>query len=184
MTAGAGRSQADRGRDEQAILRERAKALARRADTGQAEPAIELLEFGIGGQAYGIETSHLAGVLPLRQLTPLPGTPSFIAGIVNLRGRVTAVLDLRRFVEVPASGLSDLRHLVHVQGQGLDLCLLATRVAGVRRLRLDELHPAPPGLAGRHPEHLRGIAADGLLLLDVDRLLADPRLSHSDTANS
>ena len=81
----------------QRILTKRAEALARPLQERQtlAEP-LELLVFSLAGERYAVDTAHVQDVVPLREITPLPCTPSFVLGVVNHRGRILPVLDFRR----------------------------------------------------------------------------------------
>lgn len=169
-------------RDDRSILQMRALALARRPERPRDQPALELLAFRVAGEAYAVETRWLAEVVRLRDLTPVPCAPSFIAGIVNFRGVVLAALDLQRFLEAPSSGLADLDHLVVVRGGGIVVGILAQDVLGVQRQALDGLYPAPPGLGTQLAQHARGITGQRIVVLDVERILADPRLGSNDSS--
>ncbi len=88
------------------ILRERAVHLAR--PTGSSTPQgalLELLEFRLASERYAVETRYVSEVHPLRDLTPLPGTPPFVRGIVNLRGRILPVYDLKSSSRCPSKAL-------------------------------------------------------------------------------
>jgi purine-binding chemotaxis protein CheW len=112
-------------------------------------------------------------VLPLTRLTPLPCTPDFIAGIVHLHGRIVTVIDLKRFFDLPHSDLTDLNRLVVLQHGGVEMALLADRIVGVASLRLAELQtPSDDLRAGC----LRGVAPGSLAVLDVEKLLNDPKM--------
>lgn len=159
-----------------AILRARARTLARREPEADPGASIELIEFRVARENYALETRHVMEVLPLVDLTPVPCTPPFIRGVVNVRGRITAVVDLRSFFGLPSRGLSDLHHTILVRGAGLEFGLLADVVAGVRVHPRDSLQPAGPALTGVPPEVLLGMTAERLVVLDLERVLADPRL--------
>ncbi|HSV78113.1 MAG TPA: chemotaxis protein CheW [Ramlibacter sp.] len=158
-----------------AILRARARALAQppAADPG---PVIELLEFRLGGARYGIASRCVSEVLPLAELTPVPCTPAFIAGVVNVRGRITAVIDIHRFLQMRVNGLADLHQVILLRGNGLEFGLLADVVLGVQPHPAAALEDAGPALPGTAAEGLLRLTPAGLALVDVDRLLADPRL--------
>lgn len=164
------------GRVEQ-ILHERAVALARRPILPPApETLIELLEFRLAHERYAVETRHVREVHPLRSLTPLPCAPGFVRGIVNVRGRITAVLDIKRFFELPEAGLTDLHRVVLIQGQGIEVGLLADAIVGVHAIPLQDLQDQLPTLTGIRADFLKGITADGLVVLDAQRMLEDPRI--------
>src|SRR5580704_8938300 len=71
------------------VLRSRALALARKsAGRDSAEESLEVVEFLLAYENYGIELKYVREVYPLRDFTPLPGTPAFIMGVTNVRGQV------------------------------------------------------------------------------------------------
>jgi purine-binding chemotaxis protein CheW len=171
----AGNTAAD---DIRQILRKRAQALAQppqRAPDGDLS-FLELLEFRLARESYAIETRYAHEVVPLKNLTPLPCTPSFVAGIVNVRGRIVAVLDLRKFFDLPLPGLTDQHRIILVRGNDAELGLLADAVVGLRTVPAESLQPSLPTLTGIRADYLRGVMAAGLVVLDVGRILADPRI--------
>ncbi|WP_009963991.1 CheR family methyltransferase [Verrucomicrobium spinosum] len=66
-------------------------------------------EFALASERYAVEAKFVCEVYPLKDLSPLPSAPSFIAGMVNVRGRILPVLELRRFFDVPGRGITDLQ---------------------------------------------------------------------------
>jgi purine-binding chemotaxis protein CheW len=163
--------------EDERILRARAQALAR---APQAAPAagtmLELLEFRLASERYALESRHVQEVHPLRDLTPLPCTPPFIVGIVNVRGRILPVVDLKKFFDLPERGLTDLHRIILVRGHGLELGLLADVIVGVRSVAADSLQPSLPTLTGIRADYLKGISEERLVVLDLERLLSDPKI--------
>lgn len=163
--------------DSQRILRERAQSLARIPSPGPAaESTLNLLEFRLASERYGLETRYVYEVHPLRELTPLPCTPEFVLGIVNVRGRILPLLDLKKFFQLPDQGLTDLHRIIHLRGNGLELGLLADVMVGVQRIALERLQPSLPTLTGIRAEYLKGVTDERLVVLDLDRLLSNPKI--------
>ena len=163
--------------DPSEILRLRAVTLARkREDVGAQGTPLELLEFTLAHERYAVESRFIIEVHTLHELTPLPAVPDFIRGIVNLRGRILPVLDLKKFFELPEPGLTDLHRIVVVRGHDLELGLLADTVVGLRQVALESLQPTLPTLTGIRAEYLKGISAARLVVLDLDRVLSDPKI--------
>lgn len=159
------------------ILRARARALARPRDSAAvAQASLELLEFRLAEEHYAVETRHVHEVCPLRELTPLPCTPPFVRGIVNVRGRITPVLDIKKFFDLPDHGLTDLHRIILVRGNDLEVGLLADVIVGVRGIAADSLQATLPTLTGIRADYLKGVTAERLVVLDLDRILADPRI--------
>src|ERR1700726_1698325 len=99
------------------ILPARAHALARPpAHTPAAETMLDVLEFRLAQERYAIETRYVREVHPLKDLTPLPCTPPFVLGIVNVRGRIVPVFDLKKFFDLPDQGLTDLHRIILIEG--------------------------------------------------------------------
>lgn len=159
------------------ILRARARALAQLPPTLPAAGSqLEILEFRLASERYAVETRHVQEVYPLRELTPLPCTPPFVLGVVNVRGRILPVLDLKKFFELPERGLTDLHRIIRVSGNDLDLGLLADVVVGTRNIAADSLQPSLPTLTGIRQDYLRGVNDERLVVLDLARILSDPKI--------
>ena len=92
-----------------AVLDERARALARVPPAApKASEVLEIATFALANEHYGVETRYVREVVRLADYTPLPGAPAFLVGVLNLRGEILALIDLRTFFGVPARGLTDL----------------------------------------------------------------------------
>jgi purine-binding chemotaxis protein CheW len=163
--------------DVRQILRARARALARPPESAAgAEVSLELLEFRLAQESYALETRHVREVYPLKNLTPLPCTPPFVLGIVNVRGRIVPVLDIKKFFDLPEKGLTDLHRIILVGGNELELGLLADVIVGVRSIPVESLQASLPTLTGIRSEYLKGVTAERLVVLDLDGILTDPKI--------
>lgn len=158
-------------------LRARARALARPPARGAAAgAALDLLEIRLAGESYAVESRFVREVHVLKHLTPLPCTPSFLLGVVNLRGRVVPVLDLRKFFDLPVAGLSDLHRVVVVEGGNMEIGLLADVIVGTRAISTDDLQSSLTTLTGIRGDYLKAVAPGPLVVLDAERILADPKI--------
>jgi purine-binding chemotaxis protein CheW len=169
--------------DAHSVLRARARALARPEASGAPQETIELLEFRLARDHYALETRHVAEVLPLGELAPVPCTPAFVAGVVNVRGRITTVIDIQKFFGLPARGLVDLHDVILVRSGELELGLLADSIVGVRAELRSAIQPSLPTPTGVPAEYVNGMTADRLLVLDLDRMLADRRITVNEEVN-
>ncbi|MGH8629769.1 MAG: chemotaxis protein CheW, partial [Burkholderiales bacterium] len=126
--------------DARKILRARARALARSPSPASTAGALlEVLEFGLAQERYAVETRHVREVHPLKELTPLPCTPPFVLGVVNLRSRIVPVFDIRKLFQLPQQGLTDLHRVIVVHGVALELGLLAETIVAVRSIAPESL---------------------------------------------
>jgi purine-binding chemotaxis protein CheW len=163
--------------EQQRILKARARALAQEPEERVApEDYLEVLEFALAYERYALETSLVREVHPLKELTPLPCAPPFILGIINLRGQILAVIDLKRFFNLPEKGLSDLNKVIILRRGRLEVGLLADAVAGVRAIPWPEVQAPLSTLEGLSPDYLKGVTKEALIILDGEKIVADPRL--------
>lgn len=169
------------------ILRERALSLARPQETAPApSEGPELVVFSLGEERYGIEAAHVHQVVPLRELTRVPCTPPFVLGVINHRGRILAVLDLRRFLNL--SGLSgqdtpEGGRVVVVDAGGMTFGIRADSVAGIHKEAARELAPPPVTLASAGRAFVRGVAGDMIAVLDAEALARDPGIRVQEEAS-
>lgn len=159
------------------ILKARSEALAREPERGEAAgESIEILEFRLAYESYGIESSFVREVCPLKDYTPVPCTPPFVLGIVNVRGQVLSVVDLKKFFELPEKGLSDLNKVIIVHGRDTEFGILADAVTEVRAVPAAEIQPSLPTLTGIRQEYLKGVTRERLVILDGVKLLSDDKM--------
>jgi len=165
------------------ILRERAQALARPLEEAGAPAAmLELLVLSLAGERYGIETAHVLEVLPLRELTPVPCTPSFVLGVMNHRGRILPVLDLRRLFDLTGQGATEGSRAVAVEAGGMTFGILADGVTGVVGIGVDAVVAPPVTLTGDRQAFIRGVTGEMVAVLDLDALARDPRITVNEEA--
>ena len=163
--------------DDAGILRARARALARPAAAAGSTAAstLHVLEFRLSDERYAIETRFLREVHPLVDLTRIPCTPSFVLGVVNVRGRIVPVLDLKKLFGLPERGLTDLHWVVIVEQHDVEVGLLADTVVDVCTLPDDALQSLA-GPTTMDSGYVRGVTGERLVVLDASRILTDPKL--------
>lgn len=165
------------GGDIARILRARARLLAQPRQEPRPGGSLEVVEFRLAHERYAFEAASVHDVRALQDLTPLPCTPRFFLGLVNVRGSLVAVIDLKRFFDLPAPGITDLHRVVLLRNNDTELGVLADTVEGAYSVDLAAVQPSLPTLTGIRSEYLRGITTDRLVILDARAILADPRLT-------
>ena len=159
------------------ILHERALALAVEPGRTQTlDQSIEVVEFLLAHERYAVESSYVREVYPLENLTPLPCTPAFVLGIVNLRGEIVSVIDVRKFFDLPQTGLPDLNKVIVLESGNMVFGILADVILGVRRIPLADIQPSLPTLTGIREKYLKGITPERTVVLDAGKLLADEEI--------
>lgn len=158
------------------ILRDRAKSLAKEPERVIAEEYLEIIEFALAYERYGIESSYIHEVYPLKELTPLPCIPPFILGIINVRGKIISVIDIKKFFGMPEKGLTDLNRVIIVKNDKMEIGILADAVLGARSILPGEIQSSIPTFTGIREEYLRGITKNRVVILDIARLISDKRI--------
>ncbi|MFH0789287.1 MAG: chemotaxis protein CheW [Pseudomonadota bacterium] len=170
--------------ENQIILDQRARILARLTQKeAEAGTTLQLLSFLLGEEHYALEMARVQETQPLpnRGLSSIPCTPNFIIGAVNLRGRIYPVIDIAVFFGLPSRTLSNKAYGLLVRdnrgmGEGIELCLLADDIPQVVTVQQSEIQPPSATVSGQVQEYIRGIADNMLIILNLDRLLSDPRM--------
>jgi len=158
----------------QRILKARALVLAQEPVPAEAaNERIEIVEFILAYERYAVESRYVREVYPLENLTPLPCTPGFVLGIVNVRGEILSVIDLKKFFDLPEKGLTDLNKVIVLQSGNMLFGILADAIVGVRHIPMTDIQPSLPTLTGVREEYLKGVTAERLVILDAEKLLTD-----------
>ena len=159
------------------ILKERAKRLSREAERIEEEKdRLEVVEFVLAYENYAIESEYVSEVYPLKEFTPLPCTPDFVLGIINVRGRIISIVDLKKFFDLPEKGIADLNRIIIIQSDQNELGILADSISGVRSIPIDEIQSSLPTLTGIREEYLKGVVGDRIVVLDAARILSDRKI--------
>lgn len=157
---------------EQSRLLQRARQYAADPVAGDDldEQTLPVLVFDLGGERYGVDVMLVRGLRDLPHITPVPGSPHFYRGVVNLRGQIVTVMDLRPFFDMATGEETPPAELVVVKSGRLEIALLAHHIHGVQSIPQDTV--ASTG----EIRYTRGVTADRLVLLDIAALFEDERL--------
>ena len=167
--------------DEKAILKARASELAREpGGEDAASERLEILEFLLAYETYGIELSRVRETVHLKDITPVPGTPPYVLGVINVRGRIVSVIDIKKFFDLPEKGLTDLNKVIIVQDGGMEFGILADAVCGFKSVPSGELLQSLPTLTGIREEYLKGVTGERLVVLDGKKLINDAKIMVND----
>jgi purine-binding chemotaxis protein CheW len=157
------------------ILKERALLLA--VDTGidnvKEDKTLHIVEFLLTPESYGIESHLISEVLLLKGLTIIPGTPSYIAGVTNVRGKIISVVNLKTFLGLVTKGITELNKIIIIQQNGMEFGIIADAIAGTRNIDEKSLSAVPATLNGKGAAFIKGITLDGIIILDGVRLLSE-----------
>ena len=159
------------------VLRERAELLARPGEVAADDVSLlPVLEFGLGEERYAIAATAVREITRAKTITPVPGTPPHIAGVMPVRGRIVALLDLATLIDAPAVDLGQEAFVVVLQGKDSEFAVVADLVAGLRTVSTAGLQVDVSALVGARRTYLLGVTQDRVAVLDAERLLGDETL--------
>ena len=136
---------------------------------------MQLVVFELGDESYGVDISRVQDINRMQEITEIPHAPESVVGVINLRGRVIPVIDLRKRFGLPDAVHTKDTRIVVVHLDGNLIGVIVDAVSQVLRIPADIVEPPSPVLAGVDSRYLRGIAKldDKLvILLDLDFVLS------------
>jgi purine-binding chemotaxis protein CheW len=155
------------------VYRRRARQLAHRQTTDAASATIAVLVVGIGTERYGIELAALAEVFPYRGCTAVPGATPALLGVMNARGDIRAVVDLRRVLELPAGDDGAAGYVVMLRHGGGAIGLRIDAIDQVRHIDLAQLTSAGDGAATiPGSRFVKALTTDTIIVIDTIAVLS------------
>ena len=137
---------------------------------------LQLVTFRIGEEEFGVDILSVQEIIRLMQITMVPHAAAFIEGVINLRGKVIPVVNMRTRFSMPALEHDGNTRIVVMEFNQKIVGFLVDGVSEVLRIPASTVEPAPPVVCGIGSEYIRGVGklVDRLLiLLDLDTLLSD-----------
>ncbi len=162
---------------ERQILKKRAQALATEVvSVIEHHNETSVVEFLLGKEHYAIAHKFIREVLPIRDITPLPGTPDFILGIVNVRGEIFSVMDVKRIFGVEGADSPGEQKLILLHNPNMALCILVDGIVGARNLPVDHKSSSLPALGKAGEKYFERVTEDRLIILNGEKILSDPEI--------
>ena len=148
------------------------------ADAAGEEDTMEnkFLTFHLGPEDYGIEIRYVTEIIGVQKITDVPDMPDYIKGVINLRGKVIPVMDVRARFKLPARAYDERTCIIVVQVNGTAVGLVVDEVSEVANIARDQIEPPPRTGRGKSSRFFSGMGKMGdevKILLDVERLLYD-----------
>ena len=145
------------------------------SDEKELRQEIQLACFRIGSELYALDIMKIKEIIRPQKLTPIPKAPSFIEGVINLRGTVIPVADMRKRFDQPISEENSKNRIVVCSLSGKMIGLLVDEVTEVKRYGREEIAPAPQFIKGPQAEYFLGVARcddDLIMLIDLEKVLS------------
>lgn len=161
-----------------AILDERAAFLAQAPLVfgTTREFQVDVLELIISGEKFAIEAKYVREASKLNTWTQLPCTPDFVLGLMNFRGQILPLLDLRNVLELKAKDDAGELQVVVVQTNNSQAGIAVDEITGISSISETDLQTAKQLVSPMLAPLIKGMRADRLAVLDVEKIFSDPRL--------
>jgi purine-binding chemotaxis protein CheW len=156
-----------------AQLKRTAVGLGSLAET--AEHEVQVVTFTLGKEEYAIDILQVQEIVMMREITRMPRAPEFIEGIVNLRGQMIPIIDMRKRFSLDEAQHDSETRIIIVEIAGELVGMVVDGVREVIRLPDSAVSPPPPMIQGISSEYLRGIGQIGerlLIMLDLEKVLS------------
>lgn len=139
-----------------------------------ASDASRFLTFSLNGEQYAVPLLKVKEVIALTETTPVPYSPAHFKGIMNLRGQVISVIDLRMKMKMPKVDASSETAIIILDLEPLSLGVIVDSVESVLAVAKEEIQP-PPDVGGKDTAYISGVTRKEkrlILLLDIEKTLS------------
>ena len=137
-------------------------------------PVIQLVGFRLDNEDYAIAITKIQEIILMKPITRIPQVPDFIEGLINLRGSVIPIVNLRTLFGLPPREIDDETRTIIVNVGDRTIGYIVDDVTQVMRIAGDQIQPAPVSITAVSKQHIAGLARleDRLLIiLEIERLL-------------
>lgn len=135
----------------------------------------QVVRFIVGKESFGVDIGRVQEIVTVPEITRVPDTPDFLEGIINLRGRIVSVIDLRKKLKLNGSGRDRKNRVLVTEINGKTVGLIVDEVAEVLRLNPDNIEPPPEMVNSVGVEYITGIGKIEdriIILLDLAKVLS------------
>jgi purine-binding chemotaxis protein CheW len=140
------------------------------------DEVLQWVTFRLENETYGVNVMQVQEVLRYSDIAPVPGAPSYVLGIINLRGNVVTVIDTRARFGLMPDEITDNTRVVIIESNKQVIGILVDSVAEVVYMKASEIEPAPNVGTDDSATFIRGVCNrdnELLILVDLDKLLCD-----------
>jgi len=136
---------------------------------------LQLVSFKLREEEFAVDILQVQEIIRLQEITNVPNAPAFVEGVINLRGRVIPIIDLRKRFALESVDHSKSTRIIVVMIDNVNVGLIVDEVSEVLRIPEDTVEPPPPIVAGIESDYIKGVGKleDRLLiLLDLGKILS------------
>ena len=140
---------------------------------------LQLVTFSIGEEEFGVDILKVQEIIRTMEITKVPRAPQFVEGVINVRGKVIPIIDLRRRFSLNHKDHDSHTRIIVIEINNMIVGFVVDSVSEVLRIPISTVEPPPPVVAGLESDYISGVGKlhDRLLiLLDLDKLLSSDDL--------
>ncbi|MEO9274061.1 chemotaxis protein CheW [Marinomonas sp. 5E14-1] len=155
-------------------------SLALKSETQSEDPMLQWVTFCLEDEIYGVNVMQVKEVLRYSEIAPVPGAPSFVLGIIHLRGTVVTVMDTRQRFGLAPGEITDSTRIMILEVEGHVIGMLVDAVSEVVYLRQSEIEVSPSVGNEESSKFIQGVCHKNdilLILVDLDKLLSEDEWS-------
>jgi purine-binding chemotaxis protein CheW len=145
---------------------------------------VKVIVFRLKDEEYGVEVNQVKSIEKLQHITRVPRTPKFVKGVINLRGVVTPIIDLRSRFGLEESEYTESTRVIIVAVGELEVGLIVDAANDVIDIPVNAIEPPPEVVGGVEAAYLRGVAKLEkrlLILLNLDKVLSTDEIKQLDS---
>ena len=134
----------------------------------------QVIQFDIGKEKFGVKITRVHEIIRMKEITELPDSSEYLVGIINLRGNIISVIDLRKRFGMEEVQNTDDTRIIVVEFDNQDVGLIVDAVSEVLHIEEAEIDDPPRTMVGIKDDYLKGVVKvdeDIIILLDLDNLL-------------
>ncbi|MBA4532307.1 chemotaxis protein CheW [Brevibacillus halotolerans] len=153
-------------------------------DMNVASEEVKVIIFRLVDEEYGVEVQQVRSIEKLEHITRVPRTPEFVKGVINLRGVVTPIIDLRSRFQLAETECTEATRVIIVAVDELEVGLIVDSANDVVDIPVNAIEPPPAVVGGVEATYLRGVAKLEkrlLILLNLDKVLSTEEIKQLDS---
>jgi purine-binding chemotaxis protein CheW len=146
---------------------------------------VHVVSFSLGSEEYGVDISQVQEIIRMVEITHVPRAPHFMEGVINLRGQLIPIIDLRTRFGMPRADQTKSTRIVVTEIGSKRVGIVVDAVSEVLNIPLEQVENAPEMIAGVGTEYIQGVGKVGerlIILLDLTMVISGEEKAELETA--
>lgn len=144
-------------------------------ESSAGNEVLQLVTFAVKGEEFGVDILRVQEIIRTMEITKVPNSPAFVDGVINLRGKVIPIVDLRKRFGIPPKKHDSDTRIIVIEIHGMIVGFVVDSVSEVLRIPASTVEPPPPVVGSVESEYISGVGKLNdrlLILLDLNKLLS------------